>query len=168
MNFLKELPNRSQEAHLRIRAVFNTGDDQFERAVRLLYLNKFGFNGLSRVNRAGGFNVPYEKPPNFPTFPLGHLGAAAVKLRRTTIMIGDFVHAIDTAQAGDIVHCDPPYLLSTTGQSFTAYTSGDFTFAHHMALVEANRRVAAAEPRSWYQIMTRRKLGGFMKTGTLY
>jgi len=37
--------NRSPEAYLRIRSEYNEAVDRFERAVRFMYLNKFGFNG---------------------------------------------------------------------------------------------------------------------------
>lgn len=47
----------SKEAYLRVRADFNEAIDSFERAVRLLYLNKFGFNGLYRVSKRGVFNL---------------------------------------------------------------------------------------------------------------
>lgn len=137
------LANHSQPAYLRIRAEFNASTDRFERAVRLPYLNKFGFNGLFRVNRAGEYNVPYGWPVRLPTFPWDQLSAASVKLQRCTLLNGGFAVALDLAGPGDTVYCDPPYLDSSAGTSFTAYTAGSFAYPDHVALVTSARKAAA-------------------------
>lgn len=127
----------SQEAYLGIRAEFNAEVDRFERAVRLPYLNKFGFNGIYRVSQRGVFNVPYANPKKLPAFPWHEMQAAAEKLQACTVLNGGFQSAIDLAGIGDVVYCDPPYLDSATGKSFTSYTSNCFGLAQHQALVES-------------------------------
>lgn len=134
--------NHSQEAYLRIRAEFNACSDRFERAVRLLYLNRFGFNGIFRVNSRGVFNVPYGRPVAMPTFPADELEAAAQKLARATILSGGFEGAMEESGAGDVVYCDPPYSDSSTGKSFVGYTESGFGQREHMALEAAARRAA--------------------------
>jgi DNA adenine methylase len=134
--------NLSQAAYLRIRAEFNASSDRFERAVRLPYLNRFGFNGLFRTNRSGGFNVPYGRPASVPGFPWDAMASAAQKLDRTLIMGGGFEAALDLAGVCDVVYCDPPYLDSNAGASFTGYTSKGFTREDHEQLVEAAVKAA--------------------------
>lgn len=130
----------SQEAYLRVRADFNGEADRFERAVRLPYLNKFGFNGIYRVNRRGQFNVPYGHPKTLPNFPWAAMEAAAQKLSRCTVLGGGFNAAIDMAGPGDVVYCDPPYLDSAQGKSFTGYTEQAFGIVEHETLVAAGVR----------------------------
>lgn len=127
--------HRSQDAYLRVRDEFNSEEDAFERAVRLPYLNRFGFNGLYRVNRYGGFNVPYGKPERLPAFPWDELAAASERLSRCTVLNGGFAFALEQAGAGDVVYCDPPYLDSHAGASFTGYTSSRFGLGDHEQLV---------------------------------
>jgi DNA adenine methylase len=129
--------NRNKEAFCRIREEFNNETDPFERAATLLYLNRFGFNGLYRVNRAGKFNVTYGDPASVPGFPREQLEAAAIKLATAEVLSGEFLKAIELARAGDVVYCDPPYSDSDTGRSFTAYTARGFTHDDHRALVDA-------------------------------
>jgi site-specific DNA-adenine methylase len=61
----------------------------------------------------------------------------ATKLGRCTILDGGFLGAIELAGCGDAVYCDPPYLASAKGSSFTSYTAGVFVYADQKALVEA-------------------------------
>lgn len=127
--------NHSQAAYLRVRDEFNSASDRFERAVRLPYLNRFGFNGLHRVNRSGVFNTPYGKPAKLPRFPWEELEAAASKLSRCLVLNGGFAGAMELAGAGDVVYCDPPYLASRRGVSFTAYSTSSFGRAQHLQLI---------------------------------
>jgi len=129
--------NHSAEAYLRIRKLLNEETRPFERAVLLPYLNKFGFNGLYRVNRSGGFNVPYGFSTKAPSFPWRQMKAASTKMQCASVRGGDFLGAMSMARAGDVVYCDPPYLESDRGTSFTAYTSAGFTEHDHIRLVSA-------------------------------
>ena len=60
--------NNRKEVFLDIRAQFNGTDNIMYRSLAFLYMNRFGFNGLCRYNKKGGFNVPFGsyKKPYFP------------------------------------------------------------------------------------------------------
>lgn len=131
--------NHSEAAYLRIREEFNGATDAYERAVRLPYLNRNGFNGLYRVNRQGVYNVPYGKPKAPAHFPLGAFERASVTVRRATLMDGGFALAMALAGAGDVVYCDPPYSPSVAGNSFANYTAHGFGLNDHEDLVRAAR-----------------------------
>lgn len=135
--------NRCAEAYLRLRARFNAEPNRFERGVLLPYLNRFGFNGLFRVNSAGKFNVPFGKPARLPRFPRAEMEAACIKLQRTTILNGGFASAMAQAMAGDVLYCDPPYLASEQGTSFTGYSSAGFTMRDHEELREVALRAVS-------------------------
>ncbi|SCK18443.1 DNA adenine methylase [Variovorax sp. HW608] len=135
--------NHSQARYLELRDEFNASADRYRRAVLLPYLNKFGFNGLYRVNRAGGFNVPYGKPASLPLFPFDAAAVAAERLKRAVVLGGDFAAAIEMARPGDVIYCDPPYLDSESGASFTAYTAEGFSLEDHQRLVVAAKRAAS-------------------------
>lgn len=128
--------HHSKDAYLRVRSEFNQLIDPFERAVRLPYLNRFGFNGLFRVNRRGEFNVPYGAPSTLPNFHWNRFATAADKLARCTVINGGFAGTIALAGVGDVVYCDPPYLQSARGESFTGYTAQGFGVAEHEQLLE--------------------------------
>lgn len=131
----------SSEAYYRLRDEYNDQADRFERAVLFVYLNRFGFNGVYRVNRKGKMNTPYGKPAALPRFPWDELTQAALKLQRATLHAGGFRFALEQARQGDVVYCDPPY--SDVGKdSFTAYTEGGFGVAEHEELCSL-ARVAA-------------------------
>lgn len=134
--------NHSEEAYRRIRRDFNASGDRYERAVRFIYLNRFGFNGLFRVNGRGEYNVPYGRPKVLPLFPWAQLEAAARKLETAIVLGGDFRFAMEVAQAGDVLYCDPPYLpLGAT--TFTSYTKEGFDLQEHEVLTELALKAAS-------------------------
>ncbi len=132
----------SEQAYKRVRGEFNEATDRFERAVRFIYLNKFGFNGLFRVNKAGLHNVPYAWHKVLPRFPWVELEAAAARLKRCTIWNGGYEPVMAEAGYGDVCYCDPPYAPSNHGASFTAFTQGGFGWDDQRELVKAAEEAA--------------------------
>lgn len=104
------------------------------RAARVIYLNKTGYNGLYRVNRAGRFNVPigrYKKPAICDP---ARLRAASRVLAGVEILGEDFEKVCHRAGAGDAVYFDPPYLPISRTSSFAAYDAYPFGLEEHRRL----------------------------------
>ncbi len=97
-----------------------------ERAARMIYLNKTGYNGLYRVNSKGKFNVPFGryKNPNYKDFD--NLRAVSVALQHVQLSHHSFEMAISTAQKGDFVYFDPPYDPVSETAYFTQYNASGF------------------------------------------
>lgn len=127
--------NRSLDAYTRIRNEFNLEFNRFERASQLIYLNRFGFNGMYRVNQSGTFNVPYGYPNELPRFPLESLESAALKMERFEVRGGDYLSVLEDAGDGDVLYCDPPYLGKDSRGSSFRYTQDQFDLNDFKRLV---------------------------------
>ena len=119
-----------------------------EMAAMLIYLNRTGFNGLFRLNKAGAFNVPagrYVNPRIVDEDHLRHV-AAALRSRGVTLVRGSFDGALAEAGAGDFIYCDPPYAPLSRTACFANYTAKGFSFDDQerlqQALIDAARRGA--------------------------
>ncbi|HEX3774647.1 MAG TPA: DNA adenine methylase [Polyangiaceae bacterium] len=106
------------------------------RAARLIYLNRTGYNGLYRVNRSGGFNVPYGRYKNPRILDPSRLRAAAMALQGVELCVEDFALCTKKAKHGDFVYFDPPYLPVSKTASFAEYHSEAFTLAEHQRLAK--------------------------------
>ena len=122
--------------YYRVRDDYNArAGDVYARAARLIWLNRHGFNGLYRVNRKGGYNVPIGRPRNSPTLPtLPTLTAFADALGTATLAHQGFAQTLSVAQRGDFAYADPPYV-----GGFTGYTAESFSDADQQRLVDAVR-----------------------------
>jgi DNA adenine methylase len=99
-----------------------------EVAARFITLNRLGFNGLYRVNKAGGFNVPYGKWASTPKVcDEPNLKVCSSALRGTSIVHGDFADIVMPARRGDFVYFDCPYVPVSATADFTSYTRDGFT-----------------------------------------
>lgn len=96
------------------------------RAARMIYLNRTCFNGLYRVNKSGGFNVPFGDYENPTICDEENLRAVSSVLQDVPFLPGDFVRSTMRAKRGDAVYFDPPYVPASDTASFTAYTKGGF------------------------------------------
>lgn len=128
-------------AYYSIRAIDTQEMTRAERAARLIFLNKAGFNGLYRVNREGKFNVPFgshSSPPNL--YDEENLLGVSELLQRTDMMSVDFEELLDRVGHGDFVYVDPPYVPVAPTANFTSYTPGSFTLEDQRRLAESVRR----------------------------
>lgn len=99
-------------------------------AAMLIYLNRTGFNGLFRMNAAGGFNVPAGRYAAPRICDAANLRRVAHVLRRPGFRFvrGSFVDGVRGAKKGDFVYFNPPYAPLSRTAAFTAYTADGFSF----------------------------------------
>lgn len=115
----------SKDKYLEIRSQEPT--EQTEVAVRLIYLNKVGFNGMWRENKSGKFNVPYGKKDGKTIEQLvsfEQIALASSRLQNVDVFSGDFEVVTKYAKPDDFVFFDPPYIdtwdgYAKDGDSFT-------------------------------------------------
>jgi len=97
-----------------------------DRAARMIFLNKAGFNGLYRVNADGRFNVPWGNQPKKKIFDRENIMAVSESLRAAEVLCESFGDGLYRAQPGDLVYFDPPYVPASETSNFTAFTRGGF------------------------------------------
>lgn len=114
------------EAYYGLRAQFNESDNIYLRALLFLYMNRYGFNGLCRYNKSGGFNVPFGRyqQPYFPEKELLHFSK---KAKNATFTCLSYKKIFKRLKEGDVVYCDPPYAPLSESASFNAYATGGFS-----------------------------------------
>jgi DNA adenine methylase len=127
-----------------IRTWWNEGywlDDPSVRAAAFIYLNKTCFNGLWRVNKGGGFNVPRGDYENPSIFDEGELHAASKVLCRADLRDAAYDATTASATAGDFVYFDPPYDPASKTSNFTSYTKDAFGKDEQRKLAEHAREL---------------------------
>jgi len=115
-----------------------------DRAARMIYLNKVGYNGLYRVNSGGQFNVPFGRhgKPQICNEP--RLRAVAKALAgNVELYCGDFDETAARARPGDFVYFDPPYVPVSATAYFTAYAKTRFGPDEQSRLADTLRSLGA-------------------------
>ena len=108
--------------------------DRFNRTAEpldFLFLNRAGFNGMIRFNKKGEFNIPFCRKPNrfaqaYVTKIVNQVDAVSkiLAVKAFRFVCQSFEQTIQTAQRGDIIYCDPPYIERHTDY-FNAWTKED-------------------------------------------
>ncbi|MGZ9896992.1 Dam family site-specific DNA-(adenine-N6)-methyltransferase [Shewanella gaetbuli] len=137
--FVPEMNNK--EAYYKVREAFNATQDPFTRSVYFLYMNRFGFNGLCRYNRKGGFNVPFGSYKK-PYFPEKEIQYFSVKAQNAVFKCIGYEKAFELAKPGDVIYCDPPYAPLSTTASFTTYAGPGFSLDDQALLARHSRQTA--------------------------
>lgn len=118
------------------RELYNHGEGltDIERASLFIFLNKTCFNGLYRVNRSGGFNVPFGRYRSPLICDSETIMADSEALQKVDIMTGDFSETLNEAVGNTFFYLDPPYRPLGGMQGFTSYTKEGFSDAEHVRL----------------------------------
>jgi len=112
-------------------------------AAWFIYLNRTGYNGMYRVNKAGRVNMSfgdYEAPT---VCDAENLRACSRVLANVDLRCEPFEIATRRAARGDFVYFDPPYIPVSASASFTAYTADGFTLEHQQRLADHARTLKA-------------------------
>lgn len=114
--------------------------DEFERAARLIYLNKTCFNGMWRENASGYYNVPFAnnniKPEKYLDLENARLVSEYLKSNDILILNKGYTDALSRVKKNDLVYLDPPYMPLTETSSFTSYTRHAFDWNEQKRLKE--------------------------------
>jgi DNA adenine methylase len=127
--------NHHADKYYELRHLFNASTDPYLKSALFLYLNRHGFNGLCRYNAQGQFNVPFGRYKK-PYFPELEMLAFYQKASQATFYNQDFLQIMQSAQPGDVVYCDPPYVPLSSTASFTDYSAGGFSMAQQEQLAD--------------------------------
>ena len=133
--------NNRKEAYLDVRQTFNGTNDIFYRSLAFLYMNRFGFNGLCRYNKKGGFNVPFGSYKK-PYFPEKELWFFAEKAQQAEFVCTTYKNTFAQAADNSVVYCDPPYAPLSTTANFTSYSGNGFTLDDQAKLADVAERTS--------------------------
>lgn len=131
-----------ENRYYELRQEFNTTPDSRLKAALFIYLNRHAYNGLCRYNSKGGFNTPFGRYAK-PRFPEQEMRRFVNRARRATFKVSDFRETMRSAQRGDVLYCDPPYVPLSATSNFTSYSSGGFDRDDQVALSELAKELSA-------------------------
>lgn len=142
LELLEKMPN-NEEFFYWERAKQFEKLSKIEAAARTIYLNRTCFNGLFRVNKSGGFNVPFGKYRDPKIADEQLLKSASDALSGATIVLGDYKQVLQKfAKKGDLVFLDPPYLPISQYSDFKRYTKEQFYEDDHRELAAEVTRLS--------------------------
>lgn len=131
------------EFYMNHRAQYNTNNlSDIERAGLFVFLNRTCFNGMYRVNKKGGFNVPFGKHVRPKICDTQTILADSEALQSVEILTGDFSQTLDYACGNTLFYFDPPYKPISKTSSFTTYSKEDFNDEDQRRLSEFCQKIS--------------------------
>jgi DNA adenine methylase len=128
-------------------------NDNARIGARYVFLNKTCFNGVSRYNSLGKFNVPHGRFKSEPVIcDAANIMMCAHAFADVDIRLADFKDVLAREQSvdpkpGRVVYLDPPYVPLSKTSNFTSYGKDGFRDDQQIALAEAARDLAKAGAR---------------------
>jgi DNA adenine methylase len=124
-----------KEYYYYIRQLYNSRDDtDMTRIAEFVYLNKTCFRGIFRLNKSGGFNVPYGNYKNPKIADPIEFEKVSKSIQNVEFICSDF-EKVNIRSKKDFVYMDPPYVPEKK-DSFVAYDKVGFTEEKHNALFD--------------------------------
>lgn len=121
--------NNSRTYFNEIRGSLTKDLESWELAAIFIYLNKTCYNGLYRVNKSGGFNVPYGSYANPTIVDSKNLINCSRALQGVNLAHREF--GSTPIKAAAFYYLDPPY-----HQTYSSYDSGGFDESKHRQLAQ--------------------------------
>ena len=115
-----------KEYFLEVRAKHPRDLSPLDIASRFIFLNRTCFNGMYRVNKKGGFNVPFGRYTNPKICDEDNLRNVSKLLQNVDIKLQGYEKILDNAKKGDFIYFDPPYYPLNKTSNFTTYNSDSF------------------------------------------
>ena len=135
----------NREAYNEMRDLFNQSTDSLERSRMFVYLNRHCFNGLTRYNSKGGFNVPFGKMKN-PKCPVNEMMQFRMYFlqKKHRFMSTSFEDSAlyENIESGDVVYFDPPYVPASDTANFANYAKEGFSYDQQVQLAELAESLA--------------------------
>ena len=129
--------NNNDVSFYHFRNEFNNSIDARRRAILFVYLNRHCFNGLTRYNKSGEFNVPFGKykSPYFPRKEMENF-ISVFSGQFVEFSAGDFAadELYQSVDSRTVVYFDPPYLPLTDTANFSDYATGGFDYDDQVRL----------------------------------
>lgn len=113
------------------------------KAARTLYLARFAFNGIHRVNLRGEFNVPYGNKTHLSSVDEELVWSASRALQGMELLSCDFEEATKKAVKGEVIYFDPPYTVAHSANGFVKYNERIFSWDDQQRLASHARTLAA-------------------------
>jgi DNA adenine methylase len=136
-----EVDNK-REYYTQKRTLFNTrSTDKATQAALFIFLNRTCFNGLFRVNKSNGFNVPigsYKKPM---ICDADNIFAVSEALQKVEILTGDYQQTLLYAEKPALFYFDPPYKPLSKTSSFNTYSKEEFDDKEQIRLRDFCKRL---------------------------
>ena len=116
-----------KEYYYKKRELYNTRkEEKSGQAALFIFLNRTCFNGLYRVNKSNGYNVPmgsYKKPTICAD---QNILAVSNVLQKVEILCGDYEATLNEASSNSFFYFDPPYKPLSNTSSFNSYAKDEF------------------------------------------
>jgi DNA adenine methylase len=121
-----EVDNK-REYYTQKRTLFNTrSTDKVTQAALFIFLNRTCFNGLFRVNKSNGFNVPIGSYKTPMICDADNIFAVSEVLQKVEILTGDYQQTLLYAEKPALFYFDPPYKPLSKTSSFNTYSKEEF------------------------------------------
>ena len=121
--------SHNKEYYMRARERLIKEKDSTKVAALFIYINKTCYNGLYRVNRSGGFNVPMGNYKTPAILDEVNLRNASKVLQNADIEQHSYIH--EKPVKNDFYYLDPPY-----HETYEGYSSAGFGDTEHQKLAE--------------------------------
>ncbi|WP_183969455.1 Dam family site-specific DNA-(adenine-N6)-methyltransferase [Sagittula marina] len=125
----------SESNYYQVRSRFNKNPSGEDKSALFLYLNRYGFNGIYRVNKSGLYNVPWGGEKSGAPPSLADLIAVSERMKTISVCDGDFEEVVRRELApGALVYLDPPYARDEV-RVFREYHANSFSTSDWERLV---------------------------------